>query len=71
MAPTMNTLGALGGAAYSLTPDEIAKRLGVDPAAGLSSAEAGRRLQEYGPNRLAAKKKESLLHAFRRTAASS
>ena len=39
---------------------------GVDPAKGLSAAEAEQRLQQYGPNRLAAKKKESGLQAFLR-----
>jgi P-type Ca2+ transporter type 2C len=49
---------------YRLTPESAAQRLEVDPAKGLSAAEAQQRLQHYGPNRLAGKKKESGLHAF-------
>ncbi len=43
---------------YTLGPDAVARELKVDPAKGLSSAEAQQRLQQYGPNQLAAKKKE-------------
>jgi Ca2+-transporting ATPase len=42
---------------YTLSPEEVGKRLQVDPAKGLSSDEAKARLQKYGPNRLAEKKK--------------
>ena len=49
---------------YSLPVDDVAKQLEVDPAVGLSAAEAQRRLQVHGPNRMAAKQKESGLHAF-------
>ncbi len=38
---------------YTLTPDEVASRLQVDPAKGLTAAEAQARLQKYGPNALA------------------
>src|SRR5512139_1529420 len=51
---------------YALTADEAAKQLQVDPAKGLSAAEAQQRLQKYGPNQLAEKKKESGLQAFLR-----
>ncbi len=51
---------------YSLTTDEAAKQLQVDPAKGLSAAEAQQRLSQYGPNELAAKKKESGWQAFLR-----
>ena len=51
---------------HSLPVEEVAQRLGIDPAKGLSAAEAEQRLQQYGPNRLAAKKKESGLQAFLR-----
>lgn len=51
---------------YHLSPEEAANRLQVDPTKGLSAVEAGQRLQKYGPNRLAGKKKESGLHAFLR-----
>ena len=51
---------------YQLTPDEAAHQLGVDPAKGLDSVEAARRQQQYGPNQLAGKPKESGVHAFLR-----
>ena len=51
---------------YSLSADDTAARLDVDPAVGLSSAEAARRLEQHGPNRMAAKQQESGLHAFLR-----
>jgi P-type Ca2+ transporter type 2C len=51
---------------YRLTPEAAAQQLGVDPTKGLSAAEAQQRLQQYGPNRLAGRKKESGLHAFLR-----
>src|SRR5512139_3855941 len=49
---------------YTLDPQAVGKELGVDPAKGLSAAEAKSRLQKYGPNRLAEKKKKSGLQAF-------
>jgi len=51
---------------YALTTEAVAQQLKVDPARGLSAAEAQQRLQQYGPNELAAKKKESGLQAFLR-----
>ena len=51
---------------YALPGDDVAAQLKVDPAKGLSAAEAQQRLQQYGPNELAAKKKESGLQAFLR-----
>ena len=51
---------------YGLTAEDVAKQLQVDPAKGLSAAEAQQRLQQYGPNQLAEKKKESGLQAFLR-----
>jgi P-type Ca2+ transporter type 2C len=51
---------------YALTAEDAAKQLQVDPAKGLSAAEAQQRLQNYGPNKLAEKKKESGLQAFLR-----
>jgi P-type Ca2+ transporter type 2C len=51
---------------YTLPPDVVAQELKVDPAKGLSTAEAQQRLQQYGRNELAAKKKESGLQAFLR-----
>jgi P-type Ca2+ transporter type 2C len=51
---------------YSLSPEAVAQQLKVDPAKGLSKAEAAQRLQQYGPNELAAKKKEPGWQAFLR-----
>ncbi len=51
---------------YALPAEEVARQLQVDPAKGLSAGEAQQRLQQYGPNQLAAKKKESGLQAFLR-----
>ena len=51
---------------YSLPPEVVAQQLKVDPAKGLSAAEVQQRLQQYGPNILAAKKKESGWQAFLR-----
>ena len=51
---------------YALTAEDVAKQLQVDPAKGLSAAEAQQRLQKYGPNKLAEKKKESGVQAFLR-----
>jgi Ca2+-transporting ATPase len=51
---------------YSMTPEAVAEQLKVDPAKGLSAAEAAQRLQQYGGNVLAAKKKESGWQAFLR-----
>lgn len=49
---------------YSLDVIECADKLGVDPATGLSAAEAVRRQEEYGLNRLTGKKKTPLWLAF-------
>ena len=43
---------------------EVAQRLGVDVAVGLSTAEAASRLQSNGPNKLAGAKTESGFQAF-------
>ena len=51
---------------YQLSPEEVATRLGVDPARGLSELEVERRRQEHGSNVLAAKETESGLQAFLR-----
>jgi P-type Ca2+ transporter type 2C len=51
---------------YQLTAEATAQQLDVDPAKGLSSAAAQQRLEQFGRNRLAAKKKESGIHAFLR-----
>src|SRR3954447_17007261 len=51
---------------YAQTSDQVAQALSVDPTKGLSAAEAQSRLQQYGPNKMAAKQKESGLTAFLR-----
>src|SRR5262245_64875195 len=51
---------------YRLSPADVARQLQVDPAKGLSAADAGARLQKYGPNQLAGKKKEPGWQAFLR-----
>ena len=51
---------------FTLSPEEVGKQLQVDPAKGLSAAEVQQRLQKYGPNVLAEKKKESGWQAFLR-----
>jgi Ca2+-transporting ATPase len=51
---------------FTLTTDAVAQQLKVDPVKGLSAAEAQQRLQQYGPNQLAAKKKEPGWQAFLR-----
>jgi P-type Ca2+ transporter type 2C len=51
---------------YRLAPDAVAEQLQVDPQRGLSAAEAQKRLQQYGPNQLAGKKKEPGWQAFLR-----
>ena len=40
---------------HTLAPDAVAHRFDTDAAAGLSEAEANRRVQKHGPNRLAEK----------------
>src|SRR3954468_4171076 len=50
----------------SVTADEVATALGVDPAAGLGAEEARARLASHGANRLAAGKKEPGWRAFLR-----
>jgi P-type Ca2+ transporter type 2C len=51
---------------YSQTPGEVARALNVDLAKGLGTADAQARLLEHGPNKLAARRKESGLAAFLR-----
>ena len=51
---------------YTLSSEQVARELGVDPAKGLSKAEAASRLQKYGRNELAGKKKEPGWQAFLR-----
>jgi Ca2+-transporting ATPase len=51
---------------YAMTPEAVAQQLGVDPAKGLTAAEAKGRLAKQGPNVLAGKKKEPGWQAFLR-----
>lgn len=51
---------------YQMSAEQVAQQLGVDPKKGLSAGEAQQRLQKYGANVLAAKKKESGAQAFLR-----
>jgi P-type Ca2+ transporter type 2C len=48
------------------TAADVAQKLDVDPATGLSAAEAAKRLASHGPNRLTAGKKEPAWRAFLR-----
>ena len=57
MSTTDQVSAGTGGATerwYALSADDAAKRLGVDPAAGLSAAKAAELLQKDGPNALPA-----------------
>ena len=51
---------------YSLPGDEVAAAMGVDPAVGLSGAEAASRLEQFGPNRFAEGEHEPRWRAFER-----
>ena len=48
---------------YAVTAEELAKDLSSSPQ-GLSSQEVQARLERYGPNRLAEKKKKTLMARF-------
>ncbi len=49
---------------HALAPDEVASRLEVDPAVGLTSAEADARRSKYGKNTFAQSKKASRWQQF-------
>lgn len=49
---------------HALSAEEVEKQLRVDPARGLDAAEAAKRLQTYGPNRLPQGKKKGPLMRF-------
>ena len=51
---------------YTLTSEAVSKELQVDPAQGLSVAEAAKRLEQYGPNSLTETKEEPTWRAFLR-----
>ena len=50
------TAGGTAGRWYALSADEVAGRLAVDAAGGLSATTAAQRLQQNGPNSLPAEK---------------
>lgn len=49
---------------YRLSGEQVCQEFGVDPQRGLSTEEAKRRLEKYGPNQLAEKKKRTVLQMF-------
>jgi P-type Ca2+ transporter type 2C len=49
---------------YELPADKVAASMEVDPAQGLTSADAAARLSKYGPNKFAEAKPEPRWHAF-------
>jgi Ca2+-transporting ATPase len=51
---------------YSLTAEEVCRRLDVDPAVGLNAGEVGERRQRHGPNKLAEEATEPTWKAFLR-----
>src|SRR4029453_8074236 len=51
---------------YGLAADKACRRLDVDPAVGLSSAQVAERRARYGPNKLAEEAKEPGWKAFLR-----
>jgi P-type Ca2+ transporter type 2C len=57
---------APGNAWYELPGEAVAASLDVDPARGLSAAEAAARLEKHGPNKFAEGKTEPRWHALMR-----
>jgi P-type Ca2+ transporter type 2C len=51
---------------YGLSVEDVCRRLDVDPAVGLSTAEVAERRQRYGPNKLTEEAKEPAWQAFLR-----
>lgn len=49
---------------HALSVDDVVERLAVSPESGLASAEASRRLEKHGPNKLPAGKKQSAFMRF-------
>jgi Ca2+-transporting ATPase len=49
---------------HALEPDEVTRRLGIDPERGLPGAEASSRLASIGPNKFAEAAVEPRWHAF-------
>lgn len=46
------------------TPEDVCKKMGVDPQIGLTEAQAQANIQKYGPNKLIEAKKESVFQMF-------
>ncbi len=63
---TIPPTGSPPGAWYALPAEDVARQLQVDPAQGLTAAEAKSRLEKTGRNELTAKKKEPGWQAFLR-----
>lgn len=55
---------ASGPAWHTLSAQAVAAKLGVDPAKGLSAAEAAQRQQQYSKNELAGGRKVTILQTF-------
>ena len=49
---------------FTKSPEQISKELGVDFKKGLTSEEAAKRLEQYGPNKLPEGEKKSLISMF-------
>lgn len=49
---------------FSKSTEEVLQELGIDLEQGLTSEEAARRLEQYGPNKLPEQKRKSLLSMF-------
>ncbi|MFN8621447.1 MAG: HAD-IC family P-type ATPase [Chloroflexota bacterium] len=58
------TPASTGTAWYQLAPEEVAKRLGVDPAKGLTTAQVADATKKYGPNALPAEQAPPLWKRF-------
>ena len=56
--------GGTGTAWYALPAKEVAARLGVDPAAGLTAARAAELLAKNGPNALPVEQPPSVIRRF-------
>jgi len=49
---------------HTLEKEDVCRKMNVDPAAGLSEAEAADRLKKYGPNKLQEGKKKTIVQMF-------
>ena len=66
-APSPSASAGAGGSTekwYALSPEDVAARLGVDPAKGLTAAKAAELLSTNGPNALPAEKPPPAWHQF-------